>query len=94
MRDNEFEWDDRKAAANLARHRVSFEEARLAFDDPYAVEREDPRVRYSEARYILLGMAQDRLLHVTYTTRGERIRVISTRVPEPFERRSYHEGGS
>ena len=94
MRDSEFEWDDRKAAANLARHRVSFEAARLACDDPYALEREDPREHYGEARYILLGMAQGRLLHVSYTTRRERIRIISARVAEPFERRSYHEGNS
>lgn len=36
MRDEEFEWDEAKAAANLARHGVSFETARLAFDDEYA----------------------------------------------------------
>ena len=56
MRDDEFEWDDAKAATNLASHRVSFEDARLAFDDPFAVEREDRRESYGEERYILLGM--------------------------------------
>ena len=91
MRDSEFEWDDRKAAANLARHGVSFEDARLAFDDRSAIEREDRRSSYGEARYILLGMVRGRLLAVSYTMRGERIRIISARVAEPFERRRYHE---
>ena len=40
MKDDEFEWDAVKAAQNLANHGVSFEAARLAFDDPFAVIRE------------------------------------------------------
>jgi uncharacterized DUF497 family protein len=47
MRDDEFEWDDRKAAANLADHDVSFAVARRAFDDVFAVEIED-RVKTTE----------------------------------------------
>jgi uncharacterized DUF497 family protein len=92
MRDDEFEWDDAKAAANLARHGVSFEAARRAFDDPHTIGRADSREDYGEERYILLGMANDRLLHVTYTLREERIRIISVRRAEPHERRRYHEG--
>jgi len=37
MRDDDFEWDRAKAAANLARHGVSFEAARLAFSDAFAI---------------------------------------------------------
>jgi uncharacterized DUF497 family protein len=73
---------------------ASFEEARLAIGDYYAMEREDPREHYGESRYVLLGMAHGRLLHVAYTMRGERVRIISARVAEPFERRSYHERNS
>ncbi len=91
MRDDEFEWDDEKAARNLLLHGVSFDAARLAFDDLLAVEREDPRQDYGEQRFILLGMVENRLLHVTYTHRGERIRIISARAAEPSERRRYHE---
>lgn len=91
MENDDFEWDDRKAAANLARHDVSFETARLAFDDAHAVEIEDRRGSYGEERYVLLGIAKDRLLAVTHTFRGERIRIISARPAEPFERRLYHE---
>jgi hypothetical protein len=94
MRDAEFEWDDRKAAANAARHGVAFETARLAFEDAFAVAREDGRENYGELRYVLLGMVDNRLLHVAYTTRGERVRIISARLAEPRERRRYHEENS
>jgi hypothetical protein len=91
MRDDEFEWDDAKAAANLARHGVSFDAARRAYDDVLAIEMEDRRGNYGEDRYVLVGMARHRLRAVTYTFRGERIRIISARPAEPFERRLYHE---
>ena len=91
MRDDEFEWDDNKAAANLVRHGVSFKTARRVFDDLLAVEIEDRRGNYGEDRCVLVGMARDRLLVVTYTFRGDRIRVISARPAEPFEKRLYHE---
>jgi uncharacterized DUF497 family protein len=91
MQDDEFEWDDDKAAQNLARHGVSFGAARLTFDDPVAVERLDDRQDYGEDRFILLGMVESHLLHVTFTYRAERIRIISARAAEPFEHRRYHE---
>ena len=50
-----------------------------AFDDLFAVGREDRRENYGEARFIQVGMAGDRLLTVAYTMRGERIRIISAR---------------
>lgn len=91
MEDDRFEWDDAKASENLARHRVSFEAARAAFGDVFGVVREDRREAYGEARFNLLAMAGDHLLHVTYTERGERIRIISARLAEPRERRRYHD---
>jgi putative transcriptional regulator len=57
MKDDDFEWDDAKAALNLARHGVSFEVARLVFDDAFAVVREDRRQDYGEERFVLLGAA-------------------------------------
>jgi uncharacterized protein len=91
MRDDDFEWDDLKAAQNLANHGVSFEAARLAFDDPFAVVREDRRQDYGEDRYVLLGMVQDHLLAAVHAQRGGRVRIISARLAEPQERRRYHE---
>jgi len=94
MRDDDFEWDDEKAAQNLANHGVSFEAARLAFSDAFAVVRADRRQTYGEDRFILLGMVQERLLAVSYTMRDERVRIISARLAEPRERRRYHEENS
>jgi len=94
MEDDDFEWDDTKATQNLAGHGVSFEVARLAFDDPFAVARDDRRRDYGEDRYMLLGMAQDRLLVVAYTLRGTRVRIISARLAEPREGRRYHDENS
>jgi uncharacterized protein len=91
MQDDDFEWDDAKAAQNLASHGVSFEAARLAFGDAFAVARADRRQNYGEERFILLGMVQERLLAVSYTMRSERVRLISARFAEPRERRRYHE---
>jgi hypothetical protein len=94
MEDDDFEWDDAKAARNLACHGVSFDAARLAFDDPFAVAREDRRRDYGEDRYILLGMVQDHLLAVAYAQRSARVRIISARLAEPRERRRYHDENS
>ncbi len=91
MRDDDFEWDARKAASNLADHDVSFELARDAFSDPFAVEMDDDRENYDEDRFVLIGFAGGRLLHVTYTVRGHRHRIISARGAEPHEQRRYHE---
>jgi uncharacterized DUF497 family protein len=51
----------------------------------------DRRENYGEERYILLGMVDNRLLHVAYTLRGQRVRIISARLAEPREKRRYHE---
>src|SRR5262245_19859787 len=91
MRDEKFEWDDAKAVANLARHGVSFEEARAAFDDAFAIEFSDDREDHGEERLVLLGMVADRLLAVVHTTREGIVRIISARGAERHERRRYHE---
>ena len=67
---------DAKAGQNLA-NQVSFEAARPAFDDPFAVVREDRRRDYGEDRYVLLGMVQDHVLAVVHAQRGARVRIIS-----------------
>ena len=65
MRDDRFEWSDAKARANLAEHKVSFEVARLVFDDPRSLEEIDDRFDYGEDRFNITGMAGGRLLTVT-----------------------------
>ena len=91
MIDNEFEWDDEKAASNAEKHDITFEQARLVFRDPFAVELLDDRADYNEDRYILIGMSATRLLVIVHVERHDRNRIISARRAEPNERRFYHE---
>lgn len=91
MNDGAFQWDDDKAARNLALHGVPFAAARAVFTDPFALEWIDDRENYGEERFVILGMVDRRLLVVVYTMRGEAIRIISARGAEPQERRRYHD---
>ena len=86
----EFEWDDNKAAANWHDHGVTFAHAAKACLDPFAVELIDDREDYGEERINLLGMSGGVILHVTYTERGSRIRLISARRAERHEQDTYY----
>lgn len=86
---NRFTWDERKAASNLRQHGVAFEIALMAFRDPFAVEQIDDREDYGEERINMLGMCDGVILFVTYTERGEEIRLISARRAERHERDRY-----
>ncbi|MSQ49441.1 MAG: BrnT family toxin [Betaproteobacteria bacterium] len=75
----EIEFDPRKAAVNLRKHRVSFEEAASCLLDPRALVMEDGRSE-GESRWLLVGMsARARLLTVVYTLREDNPRLISAR---------------
>ena len=88
----EFEWDPRKAAANLAKHKVSFEEAATVFGDPLGRIVADPRHSAVGERLVLLGISKERrLLAVMYTERTEAVRIISARGATRPERRDYEE---
>jgi len=89
MQDDRFEWNDAKARANLEKHEVSFEVARLVFDDPAGIDEIDDRGEYGEDRFTITGMAGERLLTVTYTERDGRIRIISARKATRREQDSY-----
>lgn len=91
MKDDTFEWDDRKAAANARKHGVTFEDACDVFRDPFAIELVDDREAYGEDRYLLIGMTKSRVLVVVYVLRETRNRILSARKAEPNERRAYHE---
>jgi uncharacterized protein len=90
----EFEWDDDKAAANLREHGVAFHEAIKGFRDPFAVERLDDREDYGEERINLIGMCDGVVIHVTYTERDERVRIISARRAEKHEQDDYYRENS
>jgi uncharacterized DUF497 family protein len=87
-----FEWDRRKAKANLRKHGVSFEEAQTVFTDPLSMTLPDPDHSEDEERFIDIGMSDNRrVLVVVYTERGRRIRLISARKATPVERKQYEE---
>jgi uncharacterized DUF497 family protein len=89
----DFEWDENKAAANLSKQGVSFDEAKTVFDDPLYVDFYDPDHSYEEHRYIIIGQSrQGRLLIVSYTERENVIRLISAREVTRWERETYEEG--
>ncbi|MBN3924408.1 BrnT family toxin [Nostoc sp. NMS4] len=88
-----FEWDENKAARNILKHQVSFEEAKTVFDDPLYVEFYDPDHSDDEERYLIIGeSSRTRLLIVSYTERENWIRLISAREVTRSERKIYEEG--
>jgi len=89
----EFEWDARKAAANLLKHGISFEEAATVFGDPFGRIVPDPRHSFGEERFALMGLSERRrLLALMYADRGGVIRIISARRATRREQRDYEEG--
>jgi hypothetical protein len=87
-----FTWDQAKAAENLRKHKVSFEEARSVFADENARLKHDPDHSQQEDRFIILGFSERfRLLIVCHAYRGndDVIRIISARKATPSERKQY-----
>lgn len=90
-----FEWDKDKAAANVQKHGVTFEEASSVFADPLAAIFDDKAHSYEESREIIVGHSEEgRLLPVSFTERGEAVRVISARKATKRERKDYEEGST
>ncbi|MFN8484801.1 MAG: BrnT family toxin [Anaerolineae bacterium] len=89
----DFEWDDRKAAHNVAKHGVAFTDAITAFADPLAITYPDPDHSNEEDRFITIGRsAAERLLIISHADRGEVTRIISAREVTRKERRLYESG--
>ncbi|HMS42365.1 MAG TPA: BrnT family toxin [Pyrinomonadaceae bacterium] len=66
-----FDWDKKKAAGNLAKHKVSFEEAATVFGDPLSDTFDDPDNSAEEQRFLIIGHSEDgRLLFVSHTDEG------------------------
>ena len=71
----EFEWDESKAAANLNKHGISFEEAKTVFDNVLAVIFDDEAHSVGERREIIIGHSQNnRLLLISFAERSNTIR--------------------
>lgn len=92
----EFEWDPQKNERNRKRHRISFEEAREVFGDPFHLSVLDRRFTYFEERWITVGQTGRRrvavVAHVYFDEDGaEVVRIISAREATAYERRQYEE---
>jgi len=85
----EFEWDDAKARANLAKHGVSFDYAARIFLDSGVVEFDASREGDAEVRQKAVGLIEGKLLVVVFTDRGGNCRIISARRANTKERRGY-----
>jgi hypothetical protein len=90
MQDEEFEWDDAKAAENWRRHGVTMRQGAEALSDPFAIEDIDESADCGEERINAIAMRQGAILHVTYTERGDRIRSISARRATKDEEDDYY----
>ncbi|KVW99434.1 BrnT family toxin [Thiobacillus denitrificans] len=87
-----FAWDAAKAAANLAKHGVSFEEAATVFGDPLALTFDDPDHSVDEHRLLTFGVSdRNRVLLVVNVERGRILRIISARKATKHERGIYEQ---
>ena len=87
-----FEWDDKKKAQNLKKHKISFEEAATVWTDPLAFIAPDPEHSIEEEREWIIGESfKNRVLVVVYTMREETIRLISARPATKREIEQYAE---
>jgi uncharacterized protein len=88
-----FEWNPRKAAVNLKKHGVTFQEAATVFGDQLAITFQDPDHSDGEERQMTFGISlQNRLIVVSHTQRKNRARIISTPLMDRKERVIYEEG--
>jgi hypothetical protein len=87
-----FEWEPRKASANLKKQGVSFEEAKSVFYDESAKLIDDPEHFENEERFILLGLSHSLCVVLVchcYRSEGNVIRIISARKATAKESKNY-----
>jgi len=89
-----FEWDDEKAEANVVDHEgVTFFEAATVVADPLSIIVDDDEHSIDEPRFLTIGRSdRERILIVSYTERGDAIRIVSARNAAPKEIRAYEHG--
>ena len=88
-----YEWDPTKAAANLTKHKVSFDEATSVFTDPLALTFDDPDHSLDEKRFITIGTSsKQRIMFLAHADRGEdHVRIIHARPATKTEAHAYQE---
>jgi uncharacterized DUF497 family protein len=86
----QFAWDSNKAAENLNKHGISFDEALSVFGDSLATTIDDPDHSIDEFRFLTMGYSKNqKLIVVAHTEQEGKIRIISAREPTPQERKQY-----
>ncbi len=86
----DFEWDETKDRANVAKHGIGFQTAKRIFEGP-VLTRPDSRRDYGEARHLSVGRIGPAVLVVAHTRRGRYLRLISARPASRKERKAYDE---
>jgi uncharacterized DUF497 family protein len=93
MRVPSFEWDPKKAASNLAKHKILFAQAIRAFDDPFALIAPDEEHSQEEEREWILGEADPGVLVIIFTRREaddhQVLRLVSARKANKKEKALY-----
>lgn len=92
MNSIKFEWEASKAASNVQKHGITFEEARTVFFDERARLINDPDHSEIEDRFILLGFSSSLRVIVVchcYRSEGNVIRIISARKATTTEKKAY-----
>ena len=87
-----FEWDIKKADANIKKHGISFDEARTVFFDEHARLINDPDHSEDESRFILMGISSSLKIMLVchcYREDGNVIRIISARKASSQESKQY-----
>jgi len=88
-----YDWDPPKAARNIKKHGVAFEEAASVFGDPLAYTFSDPDHLSGEERLLTFGLSiNQRILVVSHVEHQTGIRIISAREATAYERKTYQEG--
>ena len=91
----DYEWDPDKNLENIRKHKVSFEQAKMALEDPYGLHFYDEAHRLTEDRYIVFGNAEKRILFASIMLVDENtIRIISARRANKSEMEVYNENCS
>jgi hypothetical protein len=73
-----YEWDEQKRLANVKKHGIDFMDVPEVFDSDVVII-PDERFDYGETRFLLIGILKSQVVVVSYTERGENIRIISAR---------------
>jgi uncharacterized DUF497 family protein len=85
----DYEWDEAKRLANVAKHGIDFPDAVHIFEGEF-VEAEDRRRNYGEVRMLASGELDGRVIRVVYTWRGDRRRIISAWRARRNDSRAYY----